>query len=88
MRRGEAWREKRGGLGRGGEARGEKKKGAIWGKKSSLGIEARQPEEKQLEKQKQLISYDHYQTHSEKLKLKFSLFALFLWDNCHSITNK
>lgn len=88
MRWGEAWREKRGGLGRGGEARGEKKKGAIWGKKSSLGIEARQPEEKQLEKQKQLISYDHYQTHSEKLKLKFSLFAFFLWDNCHSITNK
>lgn len=85
----------RGGLereeGRPGERRGgqgREKKGAIWGKKSSLGIEARQPEEKQLEKQKQLISYDHYQTHSEKLKLKFSLFALFLWDNCHSITNK
>ena len=66
MRQGEAWGEKKGGLGR----------------------EEGRTEEKQLEKQKQLISYDHYQTHSEKLKLKFSLFAFFLWDNWHSITNK
>lgn len=29
MRQGEAWREKRGGLGRGGEARGEKKRGNL-----------------------------------------------------------
>lgn len=73
-RRGEACREKRGGLGekRGGlrreEGRPGKRRGPVWGKKHSLGIEERWPEEKRLEKQKQLISYDHYQTHSEKLK--------------------
>lgn len=37
MRQGEAWREKRGGLGRGGEARGEKKKGQSGERKAAWG---------------------------------------------------